>query len=453
MKTQIVFIERYLQRLQDLLFEREDVEGAAFVLCGQSCTASTTKLISHAVIPVDDSEFESRSAYGLTLGSRTLTRVAKLARHEGLSVLFAHSHPRGICHFSEQDDREEGKLLPFLQARIPGRVHGTVVLTESSIVGRLYLPDRMEAHAIVSVGTRLRMWGIDGTLDTSIYDRQVRAFGLDTQKTLSALHVGIVGLGGTGSPLAEQLCRLGVGALSLFDGDVLERSNVNRVYGSRVVDAGRSKVAIAKAHLEAIGLDTELNAVPEHITYERAASLLRDCDVIFGCTDKQLPRAILSQLASAYAIPLFDLGVLIESQGSAIRGVYGRVTSVLPGEACLFCRGRISTEGMRVESLTPDDRLNQIQDGYAPALETPAPAVISFTSAIASAATNELLHKLTGFMGRERVSSEVVWTFDENRIRTNRVAPKEDCICADEGKWGRGDETPFLGLVWPNHTK
>lgn len=453
MKAQIVFIERHLQRLQDLLFENENVEGAAFVLCGQSRTANTTKLVSHAVIAVDQSEYESRNTYGLTLGSRTLTRVAKLARHEGLSVLFAHSHPQGICHFSEQDDQEEAKLLPFLQSRIPGRVHGTVVLTESSIVGRLYFPDRVETHAILSVGNRLRAWGIDGTLDTSIYDRQVRAFGIDTQRTLSTLHIGIVGLGGTGSPLAEQLYRLGVGTLTLFDGDVLERSNVNRVYGSRVTHAGRSKVEIAKAHLDAIGLVTAVNAVSEHITFERAASLLRDCDVIFGCTDKQLPRAILSQLANAYAIPLFDLGVLIESQGSEIRGVYGRVTSVFPGEACLFCRGRISPEGMRIESLSSEDRSNQMKDGYAPALDTPAPAVISFTSAMASAATNELLHKLTGFMGRERVSSEVVYTFDENRIRTNRVAPKEDCICADEGKWGRGDETPFLGLVWPRYTK
>jgi molybdopterin/thiamine biosynthesis adenylyltransferase len=249
--------------------------------------------------------------------------------------------------------------------------------------------------------------------------------------------------------LAEQLVRLGVGSLTLFDGDCFEDTNVNRVYGSTLALVGLEKVLIAKQHLDMIGLGANVRAIPEDITLESAARELRNCDVIFGCTDKQIPRAILMQLASLYNLPVIDLGVKIDSREGDILGIHGRITTLMPGEACLFCRGRINSEALRIEAMKPEERNAQAREGYAPELETPAPAVIAFTSAVASLAVAELLHRLTGFMGAERKSSEVLIAFDQSRIRTNRVAPRDSCLCADHTWWGRGDQVPFLGLTWP----
>lgn len=452
--TRIVLLESQVTLLRNLLFDRVGVEGAAFLLCGQSQSERTTKLIAHAVMPIAEEDFLHREAYGLSISSSALARITKKAKSENLSIIFAHSHPEGFAEFSDQDDREELKLLPFLQKRVPGRVHGTVVLTKNDIRGRLYLPNQVQADIIMEVGNRFRCWSRNPENDVDgIFDRQVRAFGKDIQKLLASLHVGIVGLGGTGSPVAEQLCRLGVGRLSLFDGDVLDATNVNRVYGSKVKDAGELKVNITKKHLEYIGLETIIDVFPKHITEKGTAESLRDCDVIFGCTDKELPRAILTQLAMHYSIPIIDLGVLISSQNGTISNVYGRVTTLISGEACLFCRGRISAETIRVEALSDEDRRTQARDGYAPELEEPAPAVIAFTSATASAAISELLHRLTGFMGEERRSSEVLLAFDQSRIRTNRLEPRDSCFCNDQTVWGRGDAHPYLDMVWPTHTK
>jgi hypothetical protein len=149
---------------------------------------------------------------------------------------------------------------------------------------------------------------------------------------------------------------------------------------------------------------------------------------------------------------VFDLGVLLESVHGHLRGVHGRVTTLLPGEACLLCRERISAEGMRLESLSDADRQSQIKDGYAPELDEPAPAVIPFTSAVASLAVSELLHRVTGFMGPERHSTELLVNFDQSKVRTNRVSSAENCLCSTESLFGRGDETPFLGMVWPTRT-
>ncbi len=454
MDTRIVLLESQLDTLRELLFDRPGIEGAAFLLCGQSTSDRTTKLVVNAVLSIPNEDFLRREAYGLSISSSALTRVAKLARYEDLSIIFAHSHPDGVPEFSEQDDREEARLLPFLQARVPNRVHGTLVLTNTEICGRVYMPDRKPANAILVVGDRIRqMCPIDHGAIEPFFDRQVRAFGGDIQRLLKGMHVGVVGLGGTGSPIAEQLCRLGVGHLSLFDGDTFDGTNVNRVYGSVVADEGRHKVNIAKEHLEKIGLGTIVDAYPNNITEESIARALRDCDVVFGCTDKEIPRAILVQLSLRYLIPVFDMGVLIDSDKGVIRGVHGRITTLLPGEACLFCRGRISVEIMRIEALSKADREAQIRDGYAPELEDAAPAVISFTSATASAAMGEFLHRLTGFMGSERQSSEVLLALDQSRVRTNRLEPREECMCGDQSFWGRADATPYLEMVWTNLPK
>lgn len=447
-------LEPQLAELRGLLFDRPGVEGAAFLLCGQSRSERCIKLITHAVIPIADADFLGREAYRLSISSAALTRVAKLAKYEGLSVVFAHSHPEGMADFSEQDDREEEKLLPFLQSRLPDRVHGTLVMTERQIAGRLYIPQRVGVDTVSVIGQRLQFFCPNQeATELPFFDRQVRAFGTEIQRVLARLHVGIVGLGGTGSPVAEQLCRLGVGHMSLFDGDTLDPTNVNRVYGSAVADAGISKVLIAKRHLEGIGLGTKIDAYPDHITAEETARAIRDCDVVFGCTDKEIPRAILIQLSLRYGIPVLDLGVLISSEAGRIVGVHGRVTTLFAGEACLFCRGRISAEAIRIEGLSEADRQRQIHDGYAPELENPAPAVIAFTTATASTAVSELLHRLTGFMGEERRSTEVLLALDQTRIRTNRLEPRENCLCSERSIWGQGDTQPYLDMVWTNHTK
>lgn len=450
--ARIVLLEEHLRELNRCVFDRASVEGAAFLLCGQARTARGEKLISHAVVPIANEDYLRREIDGLSISSRALSRISKLARYEQKSIVFAHSHPNGAAHFSDQDDREEERLIPFLQARVANRLHGTLVVTGDHVAGRVYSSQQMPADILV-VGDRLRLHTAEREHTAPpIFDRQVRAFGSDVQNILSKLHVGIIGLGGTGSPIAEQLYRLGIGRLTLFDRDVFDSTNVNRVCGSALADEGTPKVDIAKRHLDYIGLGTPVRAIAEHITSEVAALELRDCDVAFGCTDKQIPRAILTQLSLKYSLPIFDLGVLIDSDAGSIRGIHGRVTVLMPGEACLFCRGRITSEAMRIEALSPSERQNQIREGYVQELDEPAPAVVAFTSAVASFAVSELLHRLTGFMGTERQSSELLIAFDQSRIRTNRVAPRETCLCADRTAWGQGDESPFLGITWPTQT-
>jgi hypothetical protein len=88
-----------------------------------------------------------------------------------------------------------------------------------------------------------------------------------------------------------------------------------------------------------------------------------------------------------------------------------------------------------------------IKEGYADELETRAPSVIPFTTAVASYAISEFLHRLTGYMGEERVSNEVIILFDETRVRTNSRFSKPECFCGEDYYIGRGDTEPLLDLT------
>lgn len=452
MRQTLTILEQHLEQLVGAVFAVPRCEGAAYLLCGRSEVEGERRLLVHEVHPVEPGDYRVRAPDRLSIASDSYARIAKRAYHSRWSILFVHSHPGGWADFSDQDDREEPELMRFFEAQAPDLIHGSLVISSpEQLRARLWTGDGWTpVERIRVLGRRFHFHG--GTADQQVapfFDRQVRAFGEDIQRLLATLHAGVVGAGGTGSPVAEQLVRLGVGRLTVFDGDTLEATNVTRVYGSTQASVGGNKAEGLAAHLRSIGLPTDVRACSTHISREAVARQLRECDVVFGCTDKEAPRAILVQLALRYLIPVFDVGVKVTSEEGTIRDVTGRVTLLMPGEACLFCRERISPERIRLELLPPKEHQALADEGYAPGLPTRDPAVVMFTTAVAAQAVTEFIHRLTGFMGEERRSSEVLQFFHEPAIRTNRQPPKAGCLCMRTEHWGRGDGRDFLGLLWP----
>jgi proteasome lid subunit RPN8/RPN11 len=457
MRYSITFAEEDYQSLAGHLHQPGFTEQGAYLLCSLSITELESRLLVREVIPVRSEEVISASSNHMEIAPQSFMRAMKRADTKHLSFVFVHSHPYGPPSHSLQDDITEASLFRTAYTRIAGQaIHASIV--SSGIdrpQGRVWHPNGSTSpiKVIRVIGNRFRFIHRiqPNDMSTEIFDRQVRAFGTEIQQLLAALHIGIVGNGGTGSAVAEQLIRLGAGRLSLFEGQTLEASNVTRVYGSRLSDVDQPKVQIIERLAKEIGFGTEVTLFPKHITDSQTAKALRNCDVIFGCTDDEWGRSILSKFAIDYYIPIFDMGVKIDSNEGTIISVQGRVTTLLPGAACLFCRGRITAEGVRaqvIESCNPEQAEELRRQQYAPELQGNAPAVIAFTSAIASTAISELLHRLIGFMGSDRVSSEIIHFFDQSRIRTNHLTPTDDCYCGDKERWGLGDQQPFLGMLW-----
>lgn len=457
MEYTITFLQREYERLTTALFDGASTERGAYLLCRLSRTTSETRLLVREIIPVELEDVLDASADHMTVHSRSYLRPMKRADEHGEAFVFVHSHPAGYSHHSQQDDIEEEALFRTAYTRIHADVvHASLVMSNPDRpVGRVWLPDgsiRPIKRTRV-VGDRLQVFqeSIKDAVIPTHLDRQVRAFGAATQRILSELTIGLVGAGGTGSAVFEQLVRLGVGRIIVADPELFESSNVNRVYGSRLSDAGSPKVWLAERTASEIGVGTSVTVIGASITFASVLQQFRDCDVIFGCTDDEWGRSLLTRFAIIYCIPVFDMGVEIDSENGVINTIQGRVTTLIPTRACLHCRQRIAAHRVRAETmqaLNPEQALALRAEGYAPELVDPSPAVIPFTTTVAASAITELLHRLTGFLGAERRSSEVMHFFSNTRVRTNDRAATADCFCGQEHNWGLGDVEPFLDMTW-----
>ena len=94
------------------------------------------------------------------------------------------------------------------------------------------------------------------------------------------------------------------------------RNSGLRVFGSGANDVDRPKVDVIGDNLERIADDVVLEKIQSMLTLEATAKRFAGCDVIFGCTDDNAGRLVLSRLSTYYLIPVFDCGMLLSSGGS-----------------------------------------------------------------------------------------------------------------------------------------
>lgn len=457
MQYSVTFLEPEFESLIAHLFSAGGSEQAAFLLGRQVKTATSTNLLVRAMLPVEKGDIISASNIHMSIRSQAYLRAMKLADLREESFIFVHSHPSGLAEFSSQDDHEEAGLFKTAYVRIHHDVvHASLVFTDrNTFCGRAWLPTgkHSQVQTVRVIGNRFQFLYSEPVSDAPLeyFDRQARAFTSALQPILHRLHIGVVGAGGTGSAVSEQLIRLGIGKLTVIDGGAFEKSNVNRVYGSTVFDEKLPKANIPARLAAEIGLGTEVRHIQGHLSFRSITRRLLDCDVVFGCTDDEWGRSILNRLALRHYIPVFDMGVNIDTEKTKILSIQGRVTTLMPGAACLFCRQRISANRVRAEVMAasnPEEAARLRKEGYLVNIDEPAPSVISFTTGIAAAAVSEFLHRLTGFQGADRRSTEVIFLFDQSRIRTNSTAPSPGCVCANQTKWGTGDTARFLDLNW-----
>jgi molybdopterin/thiamine biosynthesis adenylyltransferase len=372
-------------------------------------------------------------------------------------VGFVHTHPGADAGHSLLDDKVDADLSAVAERRTGQPHYLSLVIgghaSSPTFAARIITNDRIESVDIIRVvGERLRLIEVGGraaTVDTALFDRQIRAFGADGQAVLSSLRVGVVGAGGTGSAVCEQLVRLGVGRVVLIDDDVVATSNISRIYGARHGDEGKFKVHVVARHTNAIRATDKNIVVPivGRVTSEQVAVRLCQCDVVFGCTDDQWGRSILSRLAYYYFIPLIDLGLVVTSDGRTMSEIVGRATIVVPGSSCLLCRGRIQPDAIRAEAVPEPERERLTAEGYVQGLRVPDPSVIPYTSLVASLGTSELLRRLFG-LGDSQAADELLFRIDVNELRRNRVPCRQGHYCATQEVWGAGDTEPFLGVLW-----
>jgi molybdopterin/thiamine biosynthesis adenylyltransferase len=410
----------------------DEVERGAVLYFHVDSSGHRYLLHSWEIATPSDVLFSSNSE--ITFASQFLTRCTRHARERNLALGILHTHPAGAPFFSTVDDDTEAKLADFMYRRSASLSPVSLVLCEGFLLARLFgkfvnIPVRVIGNDIEV----LRPYKLDHEFGQK-YDRQVRAFGVDGQKILEQVSVAIVGVGGTGSVLAQQLAHLGVKSFLLIDPDVIELSNLNRVVGSSASSLMQPKVSVAKSLIEAINADAKVVTHINSALSEQARKLLCQTEAIFMCTDSHSSRAFLSELCHQYLIPGFDVGVSITASNGGVKAVTGRAQMVVPEIPCLLCSNAINYSRIREELMTPAQRA---ADPYFNEEAVTQPAVISLNSTVVSLAVTMFLGAFTGMPLSGR------WlTYDGMKgfVKALGTTRDPECpVCGDHGVTALGD--------------
>jgi molybdopterin/thiamine biosynthesis adenylyltransferase len=370
-----------------------------------------------------------------------VARIAKKAHLQKLTLVFVHTHPgERPPSFSLIDDRGEKVLEQFLYNRGLKGHHAALVMSAGGVRARRLGHD--EEIRVIVLGTK-RIVEFDPSAKeedySAIFDRQVRAFGATGQQRLGRIRIAIVGLGGTGSIVAQQLVHLGVRHFVLVDPDVIEETNLNRVVGATRSDVGRTKVSVAATYLETFYQEIFVDHVVGDVTRDAAARKLVDADLIFCCTDSHGSRSIIQQVSYQHLIPCIDLGTTITQTEGKITGIFGRVQLLAPGLPCLWCSELLNAAEVRRDMMDDSERR---LDPYIVGAREPAPSVISLNGTVVSLAVSMLLGIVAG---APIDTTHLVYNARASSLRSVRGEPQPDCfICSPKGTLSRGDSRPLL---------
>lgn len=122
---------------------------------------------------------------------------------------------------------------------------------------------------------------------------------------LQQSHVLVVGLGGVGGYAAEQLCRAGVGRLTIVDGDKVGETNLNRQLIALRSTIGQPKAELFRQRFADINPECKVTAIQEFIRDDRMIELLEadHYDCVVDCIDTLAPKVFLLFHSHRLGIP------------------------------------------------------------------------------------------------------------------------------------------------------
>ena len=260
-------------------------------------------------------------------------------------------------------------------------------------------------------------------------------FGADGQAKVASTKVTIVGLGGLGSHVAQQLAYLGVRSFALIDFDIVTESSLNRLVGAADADiaANTKKIAVAERMIRQVNPEAAVEVHDGRIADQDAQHLVAWADLVFGCVDRDIYRLELTEACAERQKPYFDLAS--DTGGGDDLWFGGRVV-FCNGNGCLVCLKLLDQEQMALDRMSGNERAadRRIYGIERSALREPGPSVVSVNGVVASLAVTEFMVYATSL--REPIR-ELTYRGDLGSVRQSVDPPEEGCYyCV--GLWHAG---------------
>lgn len=153
-----------------------------------------------------------------------------------------------------------------------------------------------------------------------LFTRNLGALTAAQQATIQKSSAAVIGCGGLGGYVVEELVRIGLGRLHVFDPDVFSASNCNRQLYAQQATLGLNKAEMAVRRARKINPLSAVRSYPQD--FRLAAEDALQVDVVIDCLDEIPARLDLAQLCLDRHLPLVH---------AAVHGWYGQVGVQLPG--------------------------------------------------------------------------------------------------------------------------
>lgn len=447
-ELELVLTAAQVESLRDWTLQDDGIERFAYIYCERQ----NGRLVAREIdpIPAEDCAVMESNAVRPEL-SVERDRLGS-AMEDGLVPIMVHSHPFSQRPgFSALDDDIMESYRDWLGKLYPDTPLGFVVIGHQGVDTAVYTDPsdpRRDRLGIDIVGE----WTLDTPLETPSaapdvsvdadrYDRSIRALTDDGQQQVADTTVGIAGLGGLGSMVALQLARFGVQEFVFADPDVVERSNLPRIYGATDADIDRDKVDVVGEQVVRANPDAEIRAYNDRVQ-DVPEAVLGECDVVIGAVDRLSARLYCNEFATRHLRYYIDGGVAIETDDDErVAEERGLIQLVAPGvTACLDCLGRNDPEHLRVEGLSDDEIEADIERGYLDEdVRSPEPAITPLNGMAASSISRLFTKLVTGY-----TSPSDFLRFDglNDELVDVGTHPSEDCItCGDDELLGVGEQT------------
>jgi hypothetical protein len=284
------------------------------------------------------------------------------------------------------------------------------------------------------------------------FDRNVRLFGGEGQDRLRNLTVAIIGVGGLGTHVVQQLALLGVGRFLLIDHETLDETNLNRYVAVYLTDVGQPKALLGARLIRLINPNATVEAIEAMLQSDAAFEAIRRADIVIGCLDTDGARLVCTEVAAAAGKPYLDLASDILTEGTLSYG--GRMVFSFIGDGCLVCRNVLDMDAARFELDPTAAATHEAIYGVprADLRQHAGPSVVSINGVVASLAVTELMLHVTGI---RRARTELTYRGELGKVLASSDAARSDCyFCTGIfGRWDDADVKRCIIEVRPLTTK
>lgn len=399
--SRLILTQELHASLRKHLFPGDGKEAAAILVCNRY-DGTRLKLLAKKLILVPYQECKSRTIDFISWPGSYLEKAIDTAEEKSMSIILVHSHPGGFLAFSDMDDASDVQTMASLFQGV-NTIHGSaIMIPDGNMRARFYREGKYSENVelVTVAGDNIHYWW-DGLAEPR---PPAMAFTSGMTDTFNKLTAAVIGVSGTGSIVAEQVARLGFGEIILIDHDHIEKKNLNRILNSTLEDAMvcRPKVDMFAEVIKRIRGGDIARPIHNTIFSREAVLAAANADIIFCCVDTYHARMIADRIASAFLIPLLDVGVKIPTHvdpddGRKITDVTGRIDYVKPGGSTLSDRHVYTPEFIYRENLSAKDYEDQVGRGYITGVQEEAPSVITLNMRAASACVSEFIARCFPF--------------------------------------------------------